>query len=90
MLLQVLWKHCNEDRVFIAQFNWKNIVFLNFVLNFRRNQYKNSRCYFLKHFYNFPSQKIDEFSISVIFVNGNIEVSQDVSKNAKAPLARDT
>ena len=47
-----------------------------------------SRCYFLKHFYNFPSQKIDGFSISVILVRGNIEVNQDISNNAKATLAQ--
>ena len=47
-----------------------------------------ARCYFLKHFYNFPSQKIDGSSISVILLRGNIEVSQDISNNAKATLAQ--
>ena len=32
--------NCNEDTVdvFIAQFNWKNVVFLNFVLTIQEQQ----------------------------------------------------
>ena len=49
---------------------------------------EHARGYFLNHFYNFPPQKIDGFTISVILLRGNIEVSQDTSNNAKATLAQ--